>query len=339
MKQIGWWFLQLGAAFFVILLFCGNAAQPGVWNAGGGGFNLLFPEDSSAYRKIQMQREAITIQLYPGFAVVRGTYQMYNTTADSISIRVGYPVEGIYDSDQGMERNEITFDGLYRLKVLQDGRPRPVIAEPVRSPQPQAQTFDNDNWYIWESVFPPRAVTEISVYFMVNTNDAKITAGYASDAHNAFIYILESGRIWQQPIEKADFKIQLMDGLELEDIYGISRSIDFAAVPADALLFGSKKNFSPLPSDNLLINYGERVGSFDFAALVAESETYFAAVDELSSRRIAEQQLIPYEEADPYRVRQISIVQWFWMGLLIGLPALVVVLIILGRYFRRRSRR
>ena len=75
--------LKNSIAFFCTLLLscillC-NASQPGIWNAGGSGsFKLLFEEDSLAYKQIQMQSEAIYMQLYKGFAVVKGEYNFYN---------------------------------------------------------------------------------------------------------------------------------------------------------------------------------------------------------------------------------------------------------------------
>lgn len=338
MKQIVDRILQLLGISFMVLIFCSNAAQPGVWNAGGGGFNLLFPEDSSAFGKIQMESEAIAIQLYPGFAVVKGTYRMRNQTSERIVIKVGYPIEGIYDTEQRTERNEISFDGLYQLQVFQDGKARSIIEEPVKSRQPQTQTFDNDNWYIWESVFPPNASTEINVYFMVNTNVAKITEGYARDRHNAFIYILESGRIWQQPINEAVFKVQLMDGLKLDNIHGISQRIDFQAVPNRDLLFGKKLTFTPMPEDNLLVNYGEHREDFDFVAQAKQSAAYFSAVDQLADLVIDETTLLPYEEADPYIVHQVNLISWFWQ-LLILIPVFLGLLVVYGVYRAWRRRR
>lgn len=323
MKQIRGWFLLAGIALFVLLLLCSNAAQPGIWNAGGGGFNLLFPEDSSAFRKIQMEREVIAIQLYPGFAVIKGIYQMRNTSGDTIAIRVGYPVQGIYDSEHRMERNEISFDGLYALKVFQDGQERRIIEEPVPDHQPQAQTFDNDNWYVWESEFLPNSDTEISVYFMVNTNNAKITEGYARDSHNAFIYILESGRVWKQPIEEAVFKVQLMEGLTVKDIHGISKSIDFNLASDRQILLGRKISFTPMPVDNVVINYGKQRENFDFTTETAKSATYFSAIDQLSELVVAENRLEAYEEGDPYAVQQIRFLSWLW-GLIL-IPILLLV--------------
>lgn len=325
MKQISWIILQSVALLFLYLLFCANAAQPGVWNAGGGGFTFLFPEDSTAFRKIRMQSEAINIQLYPGFAVVKGTYQMQNTTGDTIVIKVGYPVQGIYDSEHRIERNEITFDGLYQLRVIQDGKERAIIEAPLPKQSGRARTYDNDNWYVWESVFLPNAQTAISVYFMVNTNSARITEGYARDHHNAFLYILESGRIWQPPIGEAVFRIQCMEDLAPEDIHGISPGVDFDLLPTQKLLFGKKNDFIPMPEDNLLINYGREVKPFDFAAKTTESERYFTLIDELAHIPVEADRLISFEEADPYRVQQSTPLPWISLILLFGLPALLLL--------------
>lgn len=49
-----------------------NAAQPGIWNAGGTVYTMLYPEDAITFKKVQMQQERIFIQLYKGFAVVKG---------------------------------------------------------------------------------------------------------------------------------------------------------------------------------------------------------------------------------------------------------------------------
>lgn len=60
--------------FFALLcmapVLLANVAQPGIWQAGGAGaFTPLFAEDSSAFRQVQMVREQVDIQLYPGFSV------------------------------------------------------------------------------------------------------------------------------------------------------------------------------------------------------------------------------------------------------------------------------
>ena len=179
----------LGIVFLCVL---SNAAQPGVWNAGGGGYHLLYPEDSLSFKKIQMQSESISMQLYPGFAVVKGQYQMYNTTEDTIKVKVGYPVNGIYSGNAEGNLNQVTFDGLYKLMALQNKKPLQIIEKPITDTQKNIQTFKNDNWYVWENTFLPNTTTELEVYFMVNTNNASIHKGYQKDWYNAFVYLLES---------------------------------------------------------------------------------------------------------------------------------------------------
>ena len=89
MKRIFYFF----AILFSTLFLSSNSAQPRVWNAGGtGSFTLLYPQDTIAYKKIQMQSEKIYMQLYKGFATVKGTYFFKNTSIDTLKIKVGYPI-------------------------------------------------------------------------------------------------------------------------------------------------------------------------------------------------------------------------------------------------------
>lgn len=76
-----WLLILLFSPFFLLA----NIAQPGIYNAGGNGvFSPVFPQDSAAFQKIQMVREEVYVQVYPGFAVVKGCYWMYNTTDETI---------------------------------------------------------------------------------------------------------------------------------------------------------------------------------------------------------------------------------------------------------------
>src|SRR5690606_35348662 len=93
-----------------------NAAQPGIWNAGGSVFTMLYPDDSLTFKKVQMQHERIYIQLYKGYAVVKGTYLFRNTTGEPLNFKMGYPVNGIYYGGD-VDRNEVTLDSLSRFKI------------------------------------------------------------------------------------------------------------------------------------------------------------------------------------------------------------------------------
>ena len=94
MKKI----IQITLLLLLPFLAFSNAAQPGFWNAGGtGNFSLLYPEDSASYQKIQMVKELVAIQLYRGYAVVKGQYWMYNDTEEEVNIKVGYPLNAHFD--------------------------------------------------------------------------------------------------------------------------------------------------------------------------------------------------------------------------------------------------
>ncbi|HSY61009.1 MAG TPA: hypothetical protein VK796_03990, partial [Cytophaga sp.] len=72
-------FLIQFSFYLLPVLAFSNAAAPGIWQAGGAAnFSLLYPEDSVLYSNIQMVKEKISIELYKGYAVVKGKYWMYN---------------------------------------------------------------------------------------------------------------------------------------------------------------------------------------------------------------------------------------------------------------------
>ncbi len=317
-------------SFFVIassIMLLSNSAQPGVWNAGGGGYHLLFPEDSLSFKKIQMQSEKISIQLYPGFAVVKGAYQMKNHTKDTLHIKVGYPVHGIYAGNDFGKLNQVIFDGLYKIKTLQNNKELPIIVKPIHEHQPKTQTFKEDNWYVWENTFLPNSITNIEVYFLVNTNSAKITRGYDKNEVNAFIYLLESGSVWKQPIEKAEFLIELKDGLTITDLQGISDfNWSYFSDKNKTILTAQKKDFSPTPKTNLVITYGEKLENFTFKEIIADYQHYFDEVEKFSTTKLSTN-FKPYEAKDPYEVTG-------YFGLLLLIPFVVIgFLVILIIYF------
>ena len=186
----------------VLLLYilCSNVSQPGVYNSGGMAFTMLFPEDSLAYKKIQMREERIYIQLYKGYAVVKGVYQMVNTTSEKLSFKMGYPIKGIYHGGE-VERNEVSFDSIYKFKVKSNGNELPILTNQFGDTN-QVMTFVNQNWLTWQMDFLPNQKNLITVYFIVNTNNGKVSRGYSRDYLNVFTYLLESGKVWKQKIKK-----------------------------------------------------------------------------------------------------------------------------------------
>ncbi len=330
--------LSVFALVAMFFMLTSNAAQPGIWNAGGGGYHLLLPEDSLNFKKIQMHSEKISMQLYPGFAIVKGEYQMRNETSDTVTIKVGYPVNGIYEGNHYGKLNLVTFDGLYKIKSLQDDKQLKIIETPISSEQENSETFNNDNWYVWENTFLPFSTTQIEVFFMVNTNNAHIREGYNKDNHNAFIYLLESGNVWNQPITKANFKIELKEELTLENVHGISQNVHWKQEMKENTnrLFASKSSFTPKPKDNIVINYGNRIEDFNFLKITDKAEFYFNEIDIFSKTEIPNN-LETFNSKSPYEVSESGIFQAFFVIIIISIIVLVIALVyFIFRFIKRR---
>ncbi len=256
-------------------------AQPGIWQAGGTGtYSLLYPEDSSAYRKIQMVNEHVVVKLYPGFAAVKGTYWMYNDEEDTLVLESGYPVNTTYDGEYNYDRAEVFFDDLYALKVYQNGQ----LLTPNREERMDEYGYSyNNNWYIWNSVFPPKDTTVFTVYFLVNCSNADVRQGYTSEDANGFIYLFESGASWKQPIVRGYIQVQLSDEINWADIKGVSASGMLMQNQEHQIISSSFTNFYPTTNDNFIITYKPVLGEFDFAKHVAKAEQYFNELESIEN--------------------------------------------------------
>ena len=293
-------------AFFFLFFFgfstavFSNVAQPGIWNAGGAGtFFLLYPEDSTDFQQIQMVQEQVKVQLYKGFAVVKGVYQMHNPTGDTLFMRVGYPINASYDPSSNSRLTELRFDDLYDLQVRVRGQRVQVSPGEVEVFLPGLEA--GSNWYVWETRFFPGEITTLEVDFVVNTNDASVLEGYDKGHFNAFIYLLESGSTWRQPIGKGVLMIQLMDGLTLKDIRGVAPAGRFQVNEAQNLLVLKFENLSPSGLDNPVITYGKRQEAFDFAAVLSKgTQGFYRTIDSLNYGEVAKMSLQPYDFGDPF---------------------------------------
>ncbi|MFN3664591.1 MAG: hypothetical protein ACK4S0_00450 [Sediminibacterium sp.] len=305
-----------------------NAAQPGVWNAGGTVFTMLYPEDSLSFRKVQMQQEAIYIQLYKGFAVVKGTYQFKNTSTEKLQFKMGYPINGIYNGGAN-ELNQVQLEGLNRFRVKIGEQWLPMLQQSHEA-YSNFTSFGN-NWLVWEMSFMPVKTQTVEVYFIVNTNNAVVRQGYRTAKRNAFIYLLESGSVWRQPIEKGDFYIQLMDELTVADMKGLSAGFNMRFNDTHKLLYGNKTWFSPTPTDNLIITYADRIENFSFEERISADEQLFSKVNQLSSLPFQNLKYKAIVTADPFEVKAS-----FWDSFIEGLvyfvfaaPYIIIVLLVL----------
>ncbi|MCB0450935.1 MAG: hypothetical protein KDC97_12530 [Confluentibacter sp.] len=340
--------LVLFISFFSNQKTLANAAQPGIWNAGGTVFTMVYPEDSLSFKKVQMQQERIYIQLYKGFAVVKGTYIFKNTTNERLSFKMGYPVNGIYSGGE-VDLNEVTIDSLSRFKIKANERWLSLIKED----HPELNNNDrnlnpfSDNWMVWQMGFEPVETQTVEIYFIVNTNDAKVRKGYNLENRNAFIYLLESGSVWHQPIVKGNFYIQLMDGLTIEDLKGLSSGFGFLFNKTHQIYIGTKTDFSPTPKDNLIVTYYECNERFVFDNVLVRAENLYAKMDELCLMPLGNLIYSKTEMGDPYEVDTT-----FWgdfpafltlfvifAPLIIGLIVVVIIIWAFAKWRRIKRRK
>ena len=268
-----------------------NIAQPGMWQAGGmGNYALMFPEDSLGFQKIQMKKERVSILLHKGFAVVKGEYWMHNDTDQTVTIKTGYPINGFAEGEN-TKLVQAIFDELHGLKVLIDGKVTPLIKEQKM-----------DDWYVWNNTFPKNSTTKIEVYFLMDTNQARVRKGYEIDYSNGFVYLLETGSVWKQPILEGEIRIQTSDDLKLENLKGVFPSDFFEGNGTQQILRGNFTNLSPTDENNIIIRYGQQIKNFDFEKIVNQRDKYFTEADELSQIDFQNKEFIKSIFPSPFNI-------------------------------------
>lgn len=305
-----------------------NVAQPGIYNAGGNGiFTPAFPQDSAAFQKIQMLREEVYVQVYPGFAVVKGCYWMLNTTDKRVQMNVGYPMNPQKGSDIGFRTVGFQCDSLARLQVRIDGSKHPELR---MQPDP-----DFGQWYVWDMDFAPKDTLLIEVFFIVNTNEAGVRQGYNGKQLNGFVYVLETGATWKQPIRQGWVGLQLMDGLDFDDVDGLWPDSVFQVNAAQRMIVRSFQDLSPKPDDNLVLTYGKVLNGFDFKSVVSRADQLYTAVEAFSKSLPQRLALTERRFDNPFEISGWSWLEWMAL-LVLAVPVLVVGAMVW--FFVRRSR-
>jgi len=314
----------------------GNAAMPGMWSSGHGGrFIPLFKQDSVHLGKIQMQRELVLINLYPGFAAVKGEYWMYNTTDQPVTMRVGYPINGRYPAELV---SNVMFGDLYQLKASVNDQPVTVVkaAEGDDSVYNVIDEMQVDNWYYFTCTFAPKKLTNITVYFLNNTNEAQLSQGYSKEKGSAFAYILESGKAWAGNIERGQVLIKLNEDISLKDFKGI--------YPTN-ILFGDDKhiqfaftNLEPDSSNNILLWYKAGESNFNFSLIETNAIRYFKELDAfpITEFDTADARKISKDDFEPHD----SSFTWLWVILigiiLLGIGLVIGIIYLIYRLIKRK---
>ncbi|MBX7226199.1 MAG: hypothetical protein K1X55_09210 [Chitinophagales bacterium] len=336
---------NISILFFIILTYSSfsNVAQPGVYNAGGtGGFSLYFPEDQAAYKKIQMKEEKVSIELFPGYAVIMADYQMYNSSDSIVTIKAGYPVNAFYHSNNQSNKVGVYFDSLYLFKAwVNDTLAKlSILATPDNNRQSFVGFSNTDNigkWYWWSASFPPKTTTKISVFFVVNTNDASIRRGYTVRKYNAFVYVVESGSIWQPPIEKATFNVFLGKGVKKRNIHGTIPESGFVYIKKEKCLQLLKNNFSPNYKDNIIISYGKHQHDVDFKDVLKNGEVLYKDMEIKHLKALNTSKSKPAYFGNPNDIKPSfwwrAITMIFYLGIVACIVYLLKNFLILAKHF------
>lgn len=319
--------LAFALAAFTYLNCPANSAQPGFWDAGGtGSFSLLYPEDSAAYKKVQMVRELVAIQLYPGYAVVKGTYWMHNTTTDSLSFKAGYPLYGHYIAEtEHYSLMDISFDSLYGMQVHVDD----VEVSDFGTENHDTKIWGAEQWHTFQVQFAPMDTVMIEVYFILNTNNTTILSGYDRDYTNGFIYLLETGATWKQPIVQGEVRLQMMGGLTVDDVVGIAPDSVMQIDQATQTIVYRFNNLEPNHNSNVVVAYGKQLEGFDFSAVVAQSDELYNAI-ELLVNQPPSMALVPTAFDDPFRVHSTNwSANFIFIAIIFGPPILIFIAVVL----------
>lgn len=257
-----------------------NAAMPGFWDVGAGiSFIPFFAKDSVHLGKVQMQSELVSIMLYPGFAVVKGEYYMYNLSNKVVTMATGYPINSSF---MNKATYSVHMSDLHNLKVKVNNKNVTVKRASSQNIEPyHHKTLDHsDNWYIWEASFAPQKVTKLTVYFLVNTNAAQLRKGYNADYHNGFSYLLESGRAWAKDIGKGRIYVHMMDTLKVKSVQGVYPFKTFKTDGKKQMVYDFE-NLEPTEKSNIVIRYAKKLDDFNFDTISQSAAAYFKKIDAL----------------------------------------------------------
>ena len=324
-----------------------NIAMPGFFGAGvAGDFSLHFEEDSLYRDQLQMVEEEVRILLYPGFAVVGGTYRLRNLGPEPVRVRLGYPVHQLLEPDRAGigDYYELDVEDLYALETWIHGQSVPVT--PLTLPELEDDWGrSGPHWYVWETDFPAAGEVVVEVRFIVDTHRATVREGYHHEAANGFIYLLESGRPWAGVIEKGTFVLRLMGGLGLDDLEGLEPDGRFQALPEPATLWYDFTALEPGPEDNLLLRYGQRPDTVDIAALIEQTAVYYAQLSLADPAKVDTAALAPFSRPGLFSAAGIggTLVSGAMLAMIYGPPLLllltvvIVVVVVVRRYRRRRA--
>jgi hypothetical protein len=239
-----------------------SALPPGIWSIGtAGNIHPVHAADSGRYRNIRLENALVMVNLYPGFAVVKGEYRFRNLTDSTVILPVGYTSSGHFPLQhvgQGIFNSEPV------LNILCEGRPvqtRPDTLMPDVAKDPYAP-YVAISQHVWEQRFPADTTLSITVKLITRNHLSRLVKGERSAGGNAFGYIMDDARPWGGTIGIAQVLVKFNEGIFLTDMKGILP--DSTAIGNMGLLRFSHLDLEPRDSDNILLWYEGMPPDFKF---------------------------------------------------------------------------
>ncbi len=314
--------------FYSSLVFS-QEELPAFWNVGGFGTIVPSSDGKQDYlSQIQLNQERILIQLYPGFTVVKASYELINLTEESLQFDIGYPAQGGFQHEKLFV---VHYDPITALQVKINGDSvavKQVEANYNRNQDQASSTslLEYKDWYQWPIAIAPRDTSQIEVYFMSNTNYGKLIQGYARDYQNGFAFVLASGSAWAKEIKRGEILIEVKDSLRLGDILGVLPQDEFEVNVQQKQLRYLFQNLEPDSTHNLIIRYGQGSEEFDFEIHRKEAKSYYQDIDQMQTESSP-------ADFEPFQANDFEIKDWradggftlFINMLAFGFPALVLL--------------
>lgn len=263
---------------FLYSLKLSAVPESGVWSCGGSGNYSFFPGTYIGVNDIEMDSIRVLAQLYPGFAVIKGTYFLKNTGSDTIKLTAGFPSASEFDVSAGYYQLRTSFAENYYLKILEDDS---LITSSESGHWYSPEHEEAHDWNLWTNTLPPNSITKVEIYTIVSTNNSSMSSGWSESDDNVFAYILECG-LWSSNIRTGSVTIQLMDGVDEDEFRGFTPDSRFTYYPDNRILYWS---FGALGMTdgryNIVFPYGERLRKFHFYEILVNPAQYITAIDKL----------------------------------------------------------
>ncbi|HLO79696.1 MAG TPA: hypothetical protein VK166_01985 [Chitinophagaceae bacterium] len=187
--------LLLVLAFQLCINAFAQKIEDGLWNAGRA-FSMTSMDNDS----VILQKQLSLVQVYPGFSVVKSTYDILNLRKDSFSAKFHW-----------IDTMSTEHRFFHSLNNLSSAGMKVLMGKDTLRPQVVGGSL------VFDAVLPPAKLSTITTYQLTPNNQGKLSGDETVKELNAFIFSFDR---WNKQGPRQVF-IKLMGGLTLTNIKGI----------------------------------------------------------------------------------------------------------------------